>query len=209
MTETTVTIPTDYAGALADSLLLLLGSTAESTYMAIQNADLTEIRVDLCAYRWRLRRLSELIDQLERSAGTTDVVLPVPDAHDLLAEALHGILCDEAEALGNACQHFLDGGDPDPLRDHHAAVSNVLDIIAALGPPPNRVPVTVPDDVAEHVQRAADRTGYVRKDIVMAALAWRFARHRGRRARGRRGGPMTYCVLVFQLGRTVEPHPFS
>lgn len=172
MNETTVTIPADYVGAVADSLMLLLGSTAESTYKTIQNADLAEVRLDLCAYRWRLRRLGELIDQLERSAGTTDVVLSVTDAHDLLAQALHGILCDEAEALGNACQQFLDGGDPDTLRDHHAAVSNVLDVIAALGPPPSRTPVTVPDDVAEQVQQAADRTGYPREEIVMAALAW-------------------------------------
>ncbi|ADB49128.1 hypothetical protein [Conexibacter woesei] len=172
MNETTVTIPTGYVGAVTDSLLLLFGSTAESTYKAIQNADLAEIRLDLCAYRWRLRRLGELIDQLERSAGTPAVVLSVADALDLLAEALHGVLCDKAEALGDACQQFLDGADPDTLRDHHAAVSNVLDVIAALGPP-HRVRVTMPDDIAEQVQQAADRTGYPHEEIVMAALARR------------------------------------
>lgn len=175
MNQTTITIPADYLSAVTDSLLLLLGATAESTYKTIQHDDLAEVRLDLCVYRWRLRRLNDLIDQLERSAATTDdmLLLSVTDTHDLLTQALHGVLCDHVEALGNACQHFLDGGTPDQLRDHHTALADVLAMIATLGPPPSHVPVTVPDDVAEQIQRATDRTGYPRDQIVMAALASR------------------------------------
>lgn len=150
---------------------MLFGNTAESTYTTIQYHHLTDVRLDLWAHRWRLRRLGALIDQLERSPDTTDIVLSVTDVHDLLADALDRVLHLEVEALHDACQQFLDGRGPAALRDHHTAVAEVLAMIAALGPPPRRVPVTVPHDIAEQVQQVADRTGYPAEEIAMVALA--------------------------------------
>jgi hypothetical protein len=173
MNTATLAIPPNHVTAVTESLLMLYASTAEATFKTIQHDDLEEVRLDICAHRWRLRHLGRLIDQLQRSASASTIELTVAGEHWLLTEALHGVLCDAADALSDACQQFLNGGDPDELREHHVAVADVLAVIATLGPPPKLVPVAVAvdHDITELVQLAVARTGYTPEHITTAAVA--------------------------------------
>lgn len=85
--------------------------------------------------------------------------------------ALHGVLCDHAEALADACQRFLDGGGTTSLHQHQQAVADLLALHAAIEPG-SVSPLSLPADAAEAVSGVADRTGYTAAEIVTAALEW-------------------------------------
>lgn len=172
MSATTLTIPAGYIAAVTDSVLALYGSTAETIHKTIvQYDDLADAQLELRARRWRLGQLGSLLDQLEGGGAPGSDACSVRGERHLIEQALHGVLCDHAEALGGACQRFLDGGGTAPLREHQRAVADVLRLLAAIGPD-SGTPLPLPADAAEAVGRVADRTGYTPGEIVTAALEW-------------------------------------
>lgn len=169
MTTTTLTIPASHIPAVISSLLILYGTKAEVAHRTVtQHDDVPGALVDVRGQHWTLAAIGHLLNQLGWDATPRDGDQTVTGERDVIADALHGMLCDATEALDEACRGFLNGGGVSRLREQQQRVGDVLTMLTEIRP--GTTAVELPNDLAERVHAFARQTGQTPSEVANAAL---------------------------------------
>ena len=128
MARVSVEVPAEVVEPIRETVLLLLGATAESVRFAVRaRAEGRGSLEEITLHRTRLAELDALVrdlDALLRDAGTEAGALRVEAPRDILHDALYGALIDAGERLAETSNRAWRGELP--LERVRAAAEEVL-----------------------------------------------------------------------------------